>query len=166
MPPLSTCCCLTNARGPWGAATCYKISVAKLGRQHSAQTIERMRQAHLARHARRRELVARAAAEQLQASRGAPARPGRRDAAREDADGFVLEQAVSELIGLRREVRKCSTPTGHAMLKCIPEELMPGVPGPGTRMTGMAAGCINQLRGSALDRPGRQSMRMSVWGCE
>lgn len=91
------------------------MAAARRGRQHSQESKERIGAANRARHARRRAHAAQAAAEQQQLGqarpdlRGVPA--GRRRRAtgpHEGLDELALEQAVSELVGLRREVR-CSS---------------------------------------------------------
>ena len=87
------------------------MAAARRGRQHSQESKERIGAAN---RARWRAHAAQAAAEQQRVGqaqpdlRGVPA--GRRRRAtdpHEGLDELALEQAVSELIGLRREVR-CS----------------------------------------------------------
>ena len=108
------------------AATRLKMGAARRGRLHSQESKERIGAANRARHALWREHAAQAAAEQQQLGqarpdlRGVPA--GRRRRAtdpREGLDELALEQAVSELIGLRREVRCsfCAARPAHASLE-------------------------------------------------
>ena len=96
------------------AATRLKMSSARRGRQHSQESKDRMSAAQRARHALWRAHAVQAAAEQQELGQARPDLPGRFAGRKrravdphEGLNELALEQAVSELIGLRREVR-CS----------------------------------------------------------
>lgn len=107
------------------AATRLRMGAARRGRQHSQESKERIGAANKARHALSREHAAQAAAEQQLGQarpdmRSVPASRRRRATdPREGLDELALEQAVSELIGLRREVRcsSCAARPAHASLE-------------------------------------------------
>ena len=89
------------------------MAEARRGRQHSQASKERISAAHSARHALARAHAAQFAAEQQQLGQARPdlrgGAAGRRRRAADPLGGpdeLALEQAVSELIGLRREVRR------------------------------------------------------------
>ena len=80
-----------------------------------------MRQAQLQRHARERHLAMQQAAKQLQEQSAVAARTIWGPGAVPRDDELALEQAVSELVGLRREVREhVGTCSCHDVHKCGP----------------------------------------------
>jgi len=115
--------------------------------------------------------AARAPARAGRAGRGraAAGRPGRAGAAGPARRGARGRGRLCARAGRVRADRPA--PRGATMFPLLlgtpcsiacPSKFMPGAPAPGTRVTSMALGCVAQLCRSAHDRPGRQSMRMSV----